>query len=138
MNIEEAAALAGIDPATANAEDWQEVLTYVMSKADYHSLRSRPDFIQSVVNKKAGMHGAEGWLFGKWGKMRIGSTGKKGRQRIKQALKPTDISWQAFYKQQAKLVGDYLDVALELDGMLDAGIFWFAEEAERFRACYAR
>jgi len=119
-NIGEAAQRAGIDPNTATCQDWSEVLEYVIEQAQYHSLRSDPDQIQMVVDVKAKMYTVEGWAFDGWRKMRVGVTGRKGRQAIKNAMKPPDVGWQRFYQGQAATANAYMDLAEELSTILEA------------------
>ncbi len=135
-DIGEAAHFAGVDPLTADAQDWQTVLTYLTGKVNYHSLRSRPDWLEMVVDAKAGMHTVEGWLFGKWGKKRVGSTGEKGRRKLREAMKPVDMTWKAFYQEHAALADAHADVANELDAVLNEQAQWQLEEAARFRVAY--
>lgn len=135
-DIGEAALIAGIDPLSADARDWQIVLTYLTGKVNYHAMRSRPDRLDMVVDAKAGMHTVEGWLFGRWGKKRVGSLGARGRRKLREALKPIDTDWKTFYQEQAALSDSYAVLANQLDDVLNEKAQWWLEEAARFRAAY--
>lgn len=119
-DIGEAAQQAGVNPYEADAGDWQKVLYHLETRAAYHLDRSCPERLQAVVDKKAKMHTTEGYLFGKSATMRVGTTGKKGRQKIRQSLKPADVTWQQFYKDQKSLAGDCMDIALDISNILDS------------------
>ena len=118
-DIGETALCAGIDPAIATEQDWRRVLDYVMERVQYHSLRSCPEWLPMVVDRKAKMRAVEGWAFDGWQKMRVGITGRKGRQEIKTSLKPSDMTWPQFYQHHGKLASAYLSLADELDDILN-------------------
>ncbi|MBC8445809.1 MAG: transglycosylase SLT domain-containing protein [Chloroflexi bacterium] len=120
-DIGEAALRIGVDPGEADWYAWDKVRQGIMDDIARHSLRTNANDINGLVDRAARMQTEEGWLFGRWGEMRKGVTGAKGRAKIKAAMLPDDMTWAQYYKQNKEAAEAYMDLADELEDILAGG-----------------